>query len=338
MDTMDLHLTIGKDQSLDFLEEINWIDLYVLNLKENKYRLKIHLPLYFCETNAYLVQTQKEVDEVFRELYDLLSCVDIMEMKIVRVDYPFTYIMPEKDSFYKYNYFFNLLSKIIKLESPVFRGAKFITGREEFLKNETFILTDSTNTNSYNNKIIFYNQKKKILDIKGENYYKRIEQMFPDLPFRMRIEVSKKKNDKLDFENFEIPNLKKIKKAAFDHILLLFDEIGPLIDMETDCALKQLSLINRNKIKYELFLTDINRGNITNITSLINSIESFKGKQTSERTLEDAMKKIKIILCNLIKEENEKIDRSFIKKNIIYFIPEQIRRSISRFICEELKL
>ena len=62
MDTMDLHLTIGKDQSLDILEEINWIDLYILNMKENKYRLKIHVPLYFCETNAYLVQTQKEVD------------------------------------------------------------------------------------------------------------------------------------------------------------------------------------------------------------------------------------------------------------------------------------
>lgn len=338
MDTMDLHLTIGKDQSLDFLEEINWIDLYVLNLKENKYRLKIHLPLYFCETNAYLVQTQKEVDEVFRELYDLLSCVDIMEMKIVRVDYPFTYIMPEKDSFYKYNYFFNLLSKISKLESPIFRGAKFITGREEFLKNETFILTDSTNTNSYNNKIIFYNQKKKILDVKGENYYEEIEQMFPDLPFRMRIEVSKKKNDKLNFKNYEVPNLKDIKQLAFNEIILLFDEIGSLIDIETEYALKQLKLINRNKIKYELFLTDINRGNVTNITSLINSIILFKGEETSKRTLEDAMRKIKIILCNLIKEGNEKIDRNFIQKNINYFIPEQIRESISRFIYEELKL
>lgn len=338
MDTIDLHLTIEKDQSLYFLEEINWIDLYVLNSKENKYRLKIHLPLFFSDTNAYLVQTQEKVDEVFKNLYELLSSIDIIEMKIVRVDYPFTYIMPEENSFYKYNYFFNLLSKISRLESPRFRGAKFITSREEFLKNETFILTDSTNTNSYNNKIIFYNQKKKILDVKGEDYYKKVEKNFPDLPFRMRIEVSKRKKDKLDFENFEVPNLKNIKKAAFEDIRLLFDEIAPLIDLEIEYVLKQLKLINRKKIKSELFLTDIHRGNITNLTSLINSIILFKGEGIPKRTLEDALIKIKIILCNLIKEDEEKIDRSFIRKNIDYFIPEKIREDISRFIYEELKL
>lgn len=338
MDTIDLHLTIGKDQSLYFLEEINWVDLYVLNSKENKYRLKIHLPLFFSDTNAYLVQTQEKVDEVFKNLYELLSSIDIIEMKIVRVDYPFTYKMPEEDSFYKYNYFFNFLSKISRLESPIFRGAKFITSREEFLKNETFILTDSTNTNSYNSKIIFYNQKKKILDVKGENYYKRIKKTFPDLPSRMRIEVSKKKNDKLDFENFEIPNLKNIKKVAFQDIRLLFNEIGPLLDLEIEYILKQLKLINRNKIKYEFFLIDIHRGNITNFVSLVNSLILFKGEGIPKRTLEDILKKLKIIFCNLIKEDEEKIDKSFIQKNTNYFNPEKIKDDILDAISKELNL
>lgn len=335
MDTMDIHVILEKGISNSKINNIRWVDVTCLNADENKYKLIVHFPLYFYKSNIYLVQNQEEVDEVFCELYKLLKPFGLREAKITRIDYPFTFYMPEADSFYKYQSFFTLLSKTIKYTDK-YKGEKGILELKPGQKLEYYMITDSTNTSKYNNKISFYDPKKKVIDIKGIAYYKELENDYPDISYRMRIEVSKKYNRKLDFLSYEIPKLKEIKENASEEIKIIFEKISESLQEEADYILNILhNYIDDKGIRYKDLMLENSKGYITNINSwdIVMNIH-----YSSKRTIEDARKKFKENIRKIILFEKIPLSKEDIKKQTFYMEPIKISNKILEAIEKESRI
>lgn len=182
---------------------------------------KISYPKFIGENNATLVHSSKVVLACNREFVNIVRSIrpfETIRITLNRIDIPYTYIMPEPFKFCEYySVFYRMATNYTRVynANSIEVRPKVIS---DFLNNqaETIILADSKNTNNYNHKITIYNQYQRFVDT-HETELKRTEVKHPDLPRRIRIEVSKKIDltRKLLLEDFATFDLYKAYNNSF---------------------------------------------------------------------------------------------------------------------------
>lgn len=233
----------------------------ILKVGKNVLNVKLSYPRFYAATNAYLISNRQEclavnnrfINEIeYRLMYDLnnnirLNYIDLLNwfrnnvsIKLIRVDTPFTYFMSEPN-FNGYKNLYLMLNDIYmylnKNAIPKNFGA---LGSGEI---ESLIFTNTTNISSYHSKIMIYNQYNKFQNYYGNSkpdFFNSILLQYPDLPNRMRIEVSKRINRKgFTTEEFKV-----------------FDIFGAYVYQNAKYALDNLfnidvfNLIYRQRIEY----------------------------------------------------------------------------------------
>lgn len=159
---------------------------------DNAIILKVSYPKFMDDSNAYLVMDSNIPYECNYKIYKILNKLrpkENLEIRILRVDIPFTYYMPENMKFSGYKNIFYKMAQIFAENNESF----LVKSINEFTEDkiETLTFANSTTLKNCNSKIVIYNQDKRFKD--SHNYdYKSILKNHPDLPRRIRIEVSKR--------------------------------------------------------------------------------------------------------------------------------------------------
>lgn len=228
MDTINVKMKLEKSLTKEEFQKVlsgkikDWIFKFKelnspMERDKNTYTFSLSFPRFFDrETNAYLIKKQWEVDLViqrFTEYIEIELGNKIVSAIVTRIDYPFTFYMEDERNYNSYRSLFDILGRASKIVT--------IKNIEEMRENkkETHIFCSSSDSTKRVDKIITYNQLKKIKD-KYSKLYKIILERYPDLDRRMRIEVSIKAEKSL----YKL-KLKKIKTKAYEYIIEnLFNE------------------------------------------------------------------------------------------------------------------
>ncbi len=229
MDTINLRAVLRKelsDEDRKFLKSKRWIKSVKYN-DECTYTLGVSFPQFFDETNAYLITQQKEVRKVIAGLDCTMGEIgnNIKEATVLRIDYPFTYYMSEGLKFSDYKPVFEILGKASKMAS--------VKSIEEVRKNEkeTYTYADHTDLRRARNKVVIYDQSRKLQD-RNIELYNKSKSKYLDLDKRIRVEVSLEAED--DWDRL---NLKTVKDRSFKYLeenLLDEEVIGQFISSEGD--------------------------------------------------------------------------------------------------------
>lgn len=222
--------------------------------KETKIIVKLSFPRFYFQNNAHLITTYEECAEVQKHFVEQLQedklLSKIKAIRVTRVDIPFTYLIEEGKNFYDYTNVFKVLAlaftktyKEIEVKSIVDTLKK---------REQTITYADTPTISGYNKKIIIYNQMKN-LDSKNREPIdmERTLEKYPDLPRRMRIEMSKRIKRKemtlKEFGEYELfkEYLKKYKEELEE---FLFDE--ELLDRVYEEGVENLSKILEEEKEY----------------------------------------------------------------------------------------
>lgn len=229
MDTVNL-IVVLKDEITNeeriFLKSKRWIKS-IKAKSDSTYKIGISFPQYFYVTNAYLLTKQSEVDEVIRGLDDLFHQINnkIIEANLVRVDYPFTYLIEEPLEFNSYTNLLEILGKSNKMAS-----SKSI--EETKLNNkETYTFADNKNIRRAKNKVVIYNQAQKLKDL-NLGLYESSKKEFPNLDQRMRIEASLEVDQ--DWYKLDLKEVKENSYNFIDENIFNEDNIEEFINTESN--------------------------------------------------------------------------------------------------------
>ena len=186
------------------LTKIPYCDKIIYSPKRNCITLRLSYPRVFDRTNAYLIKTSEECQEVHHKLInDILTFdnsfeeADILRewfikyvaILITRVEIPFTYYIPFTETFNSYSNVYNLMVEVFEAKNKVKVKDIGVTIDGE---RETYTFPDKTNVRDCYKKITIYNQAKKFQDLYSNKpkIYNDIINTYPYLKYRMRIEVS----------------------------------------------------------------------------------------------------------------------------------------------------
>ena len=169
------------------------------NITTERIIVKLSYPRFFKDSNAYIVNSSKECLELHAKFIDTLYQYGYLKffenIELIRVDIPFTYIRNKDEDFNSYYKVFKLMDRIYRNDIPGNKSTTAVVNLTED-KLETVYFTDTKIMGNYNSHVVIYDQNlnlyNKYLD-RNETYrYDNILKEFPDLPHRMRIEVSKR--------------------------------------------------------------------------------------------------------------------------------------------------
>lgn len=272
---------------------------------ETKIIVKLSFPRFYFENNAHLITTYAECAEVQKHFVKQLKedklLSKIKAIRVTRVDIPFTYLIEEGKNFYDYTNVFKVLAlaftktyKEIEVKSIVDTLKK---------REQTIIYADTPTISAYNKKITIYNQMKN-LDSKNREPIdmERTLEKYPDLPRRMRIEMSKRIKRKemtlKEFGKYELfkEYLKKYKRELKE---LLFDE--ELLDRVYEEGVENLSEIleeekeyRGNSFTYKKFVSEY-EGDIYDYKFLKGAVKNVVLKQkTRESAITEIRKELNI--------------------------------------------
>ena len=311
MDTMDITLKLKQilnENKINNIKEKRWIGRF-RESGSNQYSFVISFPKFFySENNAYLVKTQEEVNLVMTELTSCFEEYVIEEAYATRTDYPFTFIMPEERIFSSYFELFKLIA-LIKNEDFKNSNSKYYSNLANGEK-ESFMFTNTKNTNNYTKKVLIYNQALKLKETKISTYSETLDK-FTDLERRMRIEVSlKKKQDILNNGNLET-ELKKVKKEC---LLYLFNNTfnknritkgieNQIFNLTTYLQNKYFKKINWTEVMVEklndsktVFSQEIFTGAIKELK------KSERGKENARKVIREIARNTEIFYMNIEKD------------------------------------
>lgn len=320
MDTINVTMKLEKQLTMEeqkvFLsgEVKSWIFKFKevtspMTRDQNTYTFSLSFPRFYDkETNAYLITKQSEVDLVIQTLTDLIELElgnKIISAIVTRVDYPFTFLMDEGRDYNSYRGIFEILARASNITT--------VKNVEEMRENkkETHIFSSSKDSTKRVDKIMAYNQLKKIKD-KYSRLYLKIQERYPSLERRMRIEVSLKTDIKL-----KKLKLKKVKNRAYDYIIdQLFNEelienflkkeisrLSNALQKEKSCSNRVYTesfILKENPVSYEVmreavkcvYLSIRSKENFMKNTRI-----AFKNREGRERVVyfkvKDEIKKIK---------------------------------------------
>lgn len=313
MDTINVTYTLRGElnkEEMQKLKNLRYIESIKLNdTKSNTYHIGYSVPKYFDDTNAYLVNNSN-FQEFKERILNIFSDITI-KATVTRVDTPFTLMMLEGETLDQYSHIFRLLSYFYS--HSVGGSTKYYadTLTEE---RESFILGNKSNLNKSTNKIIIYNQDKKISNsdtTPSKHLYTQVRKKYPDLYKRIRVEVSRKTNIDLRKLEYQEQYTKAYKDLSF-----LFDK--DLIDL----CLKTLSEEYSNNLSKGIDLPnaifnglifdyDTYRGSLKEITANTKTLESRVTRMRSK--LKDLNKSylykmtLKKVLPRIEKEFKEQI-------------------------------
>lgn len=365
LDTIAIKLSLGKYKG-DYYQEKAWRALLKVlakawNCDENgksinpnesikdilEKTIRFSYPRYFHSNNAYLVKSKEEclmvnkflanaIMNETRELninldhkYEVYKYLcDNLEISIIRVDVPFTYIMPEKHKFESYFNLYSFLEDVYKLEEK--KGGSKDIGKN--LKKQTVYYYDTGDFRNYNRKITIYNQAEKIRSGKlSKEELELTYQQNPDLDSRMRIEVSKRvQRNPFTLKQFAEFDIYSAYVGAYAEYL-----IDTLLNPENVEKVKNQKLEElKKKLQISRTSSDFNYGLF--ISMYRNSIydwdilrQAIMDTSSNENTGYHGTSKAKKVL-----KELEEVD------GIIYFdmfgTIEKIRKMISKY-CKGVK-
>ena len=281
-ETGEYNQALAKDVITNVLNRVTYCDKIVSkNLLNGEFVIETRFsyPRFFSWSNAYLIKSKDECMRVHKKLVgEIWNEVGLMQdirsnekielgewiknnirIKLTRVDVPFTYIMGDTESFKSYQTVYKVLGEVFKIKNKKC-VPKEIKGDGEI---QTIVLSNTANPNDYNSKLTIYNQAQKFKDYYKEKFpplVKLMNESYPDLEQRIRMEVSKRVNRKEftleEFENFDIfteyvrPYAKYILDNVFD------DEVLEKVKEQQIALLKEKLTAERkkNNFSYENFI------------------------------------------------------------------------------------
>lgn len=271
--------------------------------------VKISYPRFFAGINAHLISSS---DECMKVQYDFCSKIIShpllcdAELKLNRVDIPFTFIMSENYSFNSYKKVYQVLNYIYKKKNEK-ANPKAFTDIEKF-RAETLIYADALNISAYNSKITIYDQYKNIRTKTAEDQdFYNIDAKYEDLSKRMRIEVSKRIN-RNSFSIQEFSQFDIFKEYSWKYKEYILENLLDLNEVENFYNERSSELANRllkyqeesNNFLYETFIYK----EIENIHDYEIIRRALKIHLNNIKTREKAITAVRKVLFNYQLNEN----------------------------------
>ena len=323
MDTIEISLRILKELNMMLIEmligDINslvspcgYTFCNVLEFsKSGNLIVKISYPRYFFGNNAFLITKRSECFEVQKYFAKAIMeheyWKDIIgELKLLRVDIPFTYYMNTDEEFRSYENLYRIMGLVYNETKPKARPKAFI----DMINNsmETVIYSDNGKSDkTSNNKLMIYNQYLNLSQKLDEEVLEDTLETYEDLPYRIRMEVSKRIRLRKSFDNEEFSNLDILGSYFEDYkkYILYYalnkDKIDKLYDERT----KELAKILRERralgnFNYEVFVLQ----NLDFIYDYEILRRALRIEINNQNTRENSVTRVRKILNGIQQENN----------------------------------
>ena len=270
---------------------------------------KISYPRYFNGDNSYLITTRKECFEVQEHLINSILCdpffrAIIVDVKLARVDIPFTYYMREDMDFHSYINAYKIFALVYNIKKEEMRAKGYIDLIDE--KYETVVYSDNGKTDkSSNDRLMIYNQYQNLKTKLGEERIEEIIANSQELKRRMRLEVSKRiRREPFSLENFK--NLDILGEYFDDYKNYILENVlnREIIENLYNEKVKNLSeLLSQNRalgnFNYEVFILK----NLDNIYDYEILRRALGIEIDNSKTRESAITRVRKILNEYEKEE-----------------------------------
>lgn len=276
MDTISLKINLNTQKDLTVVN-FSFIQSQIENFKsrfgfryvdcgksdETKLIVKISYPRYFKNHNGFLITKISECLEVNNDFVEQIKSLGIEKLiksvEPIRIDIPFTFYMKPDETFASYFKIFKIMNEIYAFDDKSDRkGTGIIDMKNSDI--ETVYYTDTKTIGNYNSKVVVYNQNlnlKEKYSKANENQewiYNKAIKDFPDLEYRLRIEVSKRvQKVPISLEEFSKWDIfssycETFKKYALDNVFDL-DILNKVIEKQAN---KLMNFYNFNK-DYEYY-------------------------------------------------------------------------------------
>lgn len=230
MDTIEIKLNLKKGLNID-LQLINQLRSYIDSITNNgNYRycevlqvskngdliVKISYPRYFAKANAYLITRRSECFEVqthfINSIFNDSTWASIIEnITLGRVDIPFTYLMNTEEQFASYENIFYIFAFVYARKKENARTKAYLDLQNRNF--ETLIYSPNGSVGkSANNKL-------------EEEVWNEVVSAYKDLPFRIRMEVSKRIRLRNNFSPVEFANLDILGKYFEDYKKYILENV-----------------------------------------------------------------------------------------------------------------
>lgn len=273
--------------------------------------VKISYPRYFSGSNAFLIDRKSQCFEVQRYFAENIMenefwRQNIGKLNLLRVDIPFTYYMNTTEEFTSYENIYHIMAIVYNELKAKARPKAFIDMIDNSV--ETVIYSDNGKADkSSNNKLMVYNQYLNLSNKLDEEVFEEALDTYKDLPYRIRMEVSKRIRLKCSFNSQEFSNedilghyFEDYKNYILNYALNI-EKINELYDV---WANNLAQLLNENRVlknfNYEVFILQ----NLSSIydyeilrRALMMSIEN-------QNTRENAVTRVRKILSEIQNERN----------------------------------
>lgn len=270
---------------------------------------KISYPRYFNGDNSYLITTRKECFEVQEHLINSILCdpffrAIIVDVKLARVDIPFTYYMREDMNFHSYINAYKIFALVYNIKKEEMRAKGYIDLIDE--KYETVVYSDNGKTDkSSNDRLMIYNQYQNLKTKLGEERIEEIIANSQELKRRMRLEVSKRiRREPFSLENFK--NFDILGEYFDDYKNYILENVlnREIIENLYNEKVKNLSeLLSQNRalgnFNYEVFILK----NLDNIYDYEILRRALGIEIDNSKTRESAITRVRKILNEYEKEE-----------------------------------
>lgn len=158
--------------------------------------VKISYPRFYAGTNAYLITSRKECFGVQTHFVkniidDILWNNIILNIRLMRVDIPFTYHMTNIEEFNSYSNIYTIFAYVYDTKNKNARTKAYI----DLLNKDYETLIYSSNGKGgkdNNSKLEIYNQCLNLSNKLEGEFFDETLNTYPDLPYRIRLEVSKR--------------------------------------------------------------------------------------------------------------------------------------------------
>ena len=316
MDTIEIGLefkgNLGFDLVQSFINEVNGLKspygytfCNILEIsRTGNIIIKISYPRYFFGNNAYLINSRSACLEVQRYFVENIMeneywKQNIEKLILSRVDIPFTYMMDDEKEFNSYENIFFIFAYVYDKMKRGARAKAYLDMFED--KYETITYSDNGKVKkSSNNSLMIYNQWENLQGKLPEDIFEETVKTYPDLPQRMRMEVSKrikrKEFNSLEFANIDILGhyFESYKEYILQNVLnfKIIDELYNQWSIELSQELIRQKA--ERKINYEVFILQ----NISNIYDYEILRRALGIAVENGKTRESAVTKVRKILNN----------------------------------------
>lgn len=263
------------------------------------------------------LEVQEYFSENILEVDDLKSILG--EIKLLRVDIPFTYYMESEEEFSSYENIYKIFAYVYNKKKNGARAKGYIDVMDE--KYETVVYSDNGATGkSANNKLMIYNQYENLRNKLDLEVFEETCDVYKGLPNRIRMEVSKRINLRISFNSESFSNFNILEKYFNDYKEYILDNIlkkeiiGELYNLWSE-ELAEVLIEARalGNFNYEVFILQ----NISNIydyeilrRALGIGIENFKTRESAVTKV----RKILIVKIYIVNSEYKKTNKSLIRK------------------------